>query len=68
MSERRYTYHKRGTQYYHRVCTLPKDGRGKCIRSRMGTMLADFDGERAVIAGRFLRRLRAKGQVTCPTT
>jgi len=58
--QRRYTYHKRGTKFYHRECTLPRDEHGKCIRSRMGTVLADFGGEKAVIAGRFLRIVKVE--------
>ena len=42
-------------------CIAIKKINGKCIRSRMSTMLVDFDGERHIILARRLRKIKIIG-------
>lgn len=41
-----------------RTCTAVKREDGKCIRGRNGNMLVEFDGIKAVVIARLLRKIK----------
>jgi hypothetical protein len=40
-------------------CSAVRRPDGKCIRGRNGSMLVEFEGQKMVIVGRLLRKLKA---------
>lgn len=46
------------TELKGKLCSAVRRNNGKCIRGKNGTMLVDFDGKRAVVIGRMLRKIK----------
>lgn len=45
-------------RYKNKECTAVRRDNGKCIRSRMGTMLVKFDGITVNVLARRLRKIK----------
>lgn len=45
-------------EFKGRTCTAVRRPDGKCIRGKNGSMLVEFDGVRAVVLGRRLRKVK----------
>lgn len=46
-------------EFKGKTCTAVRRPDGKCIRGKNGSMLVEFDGVRAVVLGRRLRKVKA---------